>query len=57
VRRENGRKLLLFYDGSRLLRVGWKTARGAYYVTNTLGRRIPNARLIAIAASLRRLHS
>jgi LCP family protein required for cell wall assembly len=53
----NGRELLLFYDGSKLRMVGWKTPRAAYYVTNTIGRKISNARLIAIASSLRRLHS
>ena len=53
----NGRRLLLFYDGSKLRMIGWKTPRGAYYVTNTIGRKISNARLIAIASSLRRLNS
>jgi LCP family protein required for cell wall assembly len=53
----SGRELLLFYDGSKLMRVGWTTSRGAYYVTNTIGRRISNARLIEIASSLRRLNS
>ena len=36
--------------------VGWKTPRAAYYVTNTIRRKISNARLIEIAASLRRLN-
>jgi LCP family protein required for cell wall assembly len=53
----SGRDLLLFYDGSKLRMVGWKTPRAAYYVTNTIGRKISNARLIEIAASLRRLNS
>ena len=57
VRVQNGRRLLLFYDGPRLRQVGWKTERGAYYVSNTLDRKISNQRLIAIAASLRRLNS
>ena len=55
--KKSGRKLLLFYDGSKLRMVGWKTPRGAYYVTNTIGRKISNTRLIAIATSLRRLNS
>jgi len=55
VRVENGRRLLLFYDGRKLRMVGWRTRRGAYWVTNTLDRAISNQRLIAIAASLRRL--
>ena len=41
----------------KLRMVGWKTPRAAYWVTNTLGRKISNSRLIAIAASLRRLNS
>ncbi len=55
IRKENGRDLLLFYDGKDLLRVGWKTDRGAYWVANSLGRKVSNERLIAIATSLRRL--
>ena len=57
VRLQNGRRLLLYYDGARLRQVAWRTPRAVYYVTNTLNRRIPNQRLIAIAASLRRLNS
>ncbi len=57
IRKEKGRELLLFYDGSKLRMVGWKTPRAAYWVSNTLGRKISNARLIAMAASLRRLNS
>ncbi len=57
IRREKGRELLLFYDGSKLRMVGWKTPRAAYWVSNTLGRKISNSRLIAMAASLRRLNS
>jgi hypothetical protein len=57
IRREKGRELLLFYDGSKLRMVGWKTPRAAYWVSNTLGRKISNSRLIAMAASLRRPNS
>ena len=52
----NGRKLLLYYDGSRLRQIGWRTPRGFYYVTNTLNRRLSNQRMLAIASSLRRLN-
>jgi LCP family protein required for cell wall assembly len=55
IRERNGRKLLLFYDGNKLRMVGWKTTRAAYYVTNSIGHKISNARLIAIAGSLQRL--
>jgi LCP family protein required for cell wall assembly len=55
VRDVNGRKLMLFYDGSRLRLVAWRTAKAVYWVTNTLTTSIPNSRLIAIAGSLTRL--
>jgi LCP family protein required for cell wall assembly len=55
VREVNGRKLELFYDGSRLRLVAWRTSKAVYWVTNTLTLSIPNSRLIAIASSLRRL--
>jgi polyisoprenyl-teichoic acid--peptidoglycan teichoic acid transferase len=56
IRIQNGRKLLLFYDGRKLRMVGWRTRRAAYWVTNTLDRSIANQRLLAIASSLRRLN-
>ena len=46
---------MLFYDGSKLRMVAWRTPRGAYWVSNTIGRKVSNARMIEIAASLRRL--
>jgi len=52
-----GRKLALYYDGDHLRLAAWKTPKGVYWVTNTLTMSIPNNRLIAIAASLRRLKS
>jgi LCP family protein required for cell wall assembly len=53
----NGRKLMLYYDGSHLRLVAWRTQKAAYWVTNTLTMSIPNSRLLAIAGSLRRLKS
>ena len=53
----NGRKLMLFYDGSKLRQVAWKTPRAVYWVTNTLNRKLSNAQMLAIAGSLRRLDS
>ncbi len=55
TRMVGGRKLQLYYDGSHLRLVAWKTNKAAYWVTNTLTLSIPNSRLIAIAGSLRRL--
>ncbi len=57
TRTVNGRKLMLYYDGSHLRLVAWRTGKAAYWVTNTLTLSIPNSRLIAIAGSLRRLKS
>jgi hypothetical protein len=57
IRKVDGRKLLLFYDGKKLRMVGWRTPRAAYWVTNTLGRKLSNTRLLGIARSLRRLNS
>jgi polyisoprenyl-teichoic acid--peptidoglycan teichoic acid transferase len=53
---QNGRRLLLFYDGTRLRVVGWKTPKAVYWVSNTITHRLSNAKLIAIAASLTHLH-
>ena len=57
VRVQKGRRLLLYYDGAKLRRVAWRTPRAAYYVSNTLNYKLSNARMIAIAASLRRAGS
>src|SRR4051812_2702786 len=57
VRVVNGRRLLLYYDGSKLRQIAWRTPRGVYWVTNTLNRKISNKRLTAIVSSLRRKNS
>ena len=57
VREHDGRKLMLYYDGSKLRRVAWRTPRAVYYVSNTLNYRLSNSRMLAIASSLRRLNS
>ena len=57
VREHNGRKLMLYYDGTKLRRVAWRTPRAVYYVSNTLNYKLSNAKMLAIAASLRRLNS
>jgi LCP family protein required for cell wall assembly len=54
-RKVGGRKLQLYYDGSHLRLVAWRTPKAVYWVTNTLSQSIPNSRLIAIAGSLKRL--
>ena len=50
-----GRKLHLYYDGSHLRLVAWRTKRASYWVTNTLSQSIPNDRLIAIASTAQRI--
>ncbi|WP_084284251.1 LCP family protein [Solirubrobacter soli] len=57
TREVEGRKLMLYYDGSHLRLVAWRTPKAVYWVTNTLTMSISNSRLIAIAGSLRRLKS
>src|SRR6201999_2984439 len=47
---------MLFYDGSHLRLVAWRTAKAVYWVTNTLDLAIDNRPLLAIAGSLRRLN-
>ncbi len=55
VRKVNGRKLELHYDGRRLRVVAWRTRRAVYWVSNTLTQSLSTRQMIAIAASLRRL--
>ena len=57
VREHDGRKLMLFYDGRKLRRVAWRTPRAVYYVSNTLNYKLSNAKMLAIASSLKRLNS
>ena len=51
----NGRKMLLFRDGSRLRMVAWKTDKAAYWVSNTLLRSLTNQQMLGIARSLTRI--
>jgi LCP family protein required for cell wall assembly len=57
TRREtaDGRKYELFYDGSRIKLVAWRSRRGSYWVSNTLLRTLTNRQMLAIAHSLRSL--
>jgi polyisoprenyl-teichoic acid--peptidoglycan teichoic acid transferase len=50
-----GRKLKLYWAGSRLRMVAWETDGAVYWVSNTLTRSIGTRQLIEMAASLRRL--
>ncbi|MBS1869004.1 MAG: LCP family protein [Actinobacteria bacterium] len=51
----NGKPLLLFYDGTRLRTVAWRTPKAVYWVQNTLQERLTNDQMLAIAGSLTRL--
>lgn len=55
--RMRGRTYELFYDGSRLRLVAWKTPRGVYWVSNTLSKTLTNRQMLAIARSLTRVGS
>jgi LCP family protein required for cell wall assembly len=47
----NGRRLLLFREGSRLRTVAWRTKKAAYWISNTLGSALTNDQMIGIAAT------
>jgi polyisoprenyl-teichoic acid--peptidoglycan teichoic acid transferase len=53
--RSGGRTYELFYDGSRLKLVAWRSKRGSYWVSNTLLRTLTNKQMLAMARSLRSL--
>jgi polyisoprenyl-teichoic acid--peptidoglycan teichoic acid transferase len=54
-RRSGGRTYELFYDGSRLRLVAWRTPRGVYWVSNTLLRTLTNRQMLALARSATRI--
>jgi len=49
------RTIKLFYDGSRLKLVAWRTRRGSYWISNTLLRTLTNKQMLALARSTRSL--
>jgi polyisoprenyl-teichoic acid--peptidoglycan teichoic acid transferase len=55
TKRVRGREYLYFRDGSRLRMIAWRTKNGAYWVSNTLARKLTNAQMEAIARSLSRI--
>jgi len=52
-----GRKYEMFYDGDLLRLIAWRTPRGAYWVSNTLSKKLTNRQMRAIARSLTRVGS
>jgi LCP family protein required for cell wall assembly len=55
--RMRGRSYDLFYDGSKLRIVSWRTPKGSYWVSNTLGEALSNKQMLGIARSLTRVGS
>jgi LCP family protein required for cell wall assembly len=51
----NGKKLDLYYDGTRLRLVAWRTPKAVYWISNTLEKRLSNDQMLQIAGSLTRL--
>jgi polyisoprenyl-teichoic acid--peptidoglycan teichoic acid transferase len=51
-----GRQLMLFYNGSRLRVVGWKTRRGSYWISNTLLQTLSEREMLGVARSLTAVH-
>ena len=51
-----GRQLMLFYNGSRLNVVGWKTKRGSYWIANTLLQTLSMREMLGVARSLTAVH-
>jgi hypothetical protein len=55
TRKLRGRSYDLFFDGSRLRLVAWRTKRAVYWVSNTLLETLTNAQMLDIARSFARL--
>ncbi len=53
----DGRKYDLFFDGTHLRIVSWRTPRAVYWVSNTLMLSLTNKQMLGIARSLRRVGS
>jgi polyisoprenyl-teichoic acid--peptidoglycan teichoic acid transferase len=55
VRIVNGRRLLIYRDGSAVRIVAWRTRKAVYWVSNTLTKSLSPAQMIGIASSMRAL--
>jgi polyisoprenyl-teichoic acid--peptidoglycan teichoic acid transferase len=51
-RRLGGRQYELFYDGSRLRLVAWRTSKAVYWVSNTLLQTLTKSQMLALARSV-----
>jgi LCP family protein required for cell wall assembly len=54
-RRMSGRTYELFYDGSRLRLVAWRSGKAVYWVSNTLLSSLTNQQMLALARSAGRI--
>lgn len=54
-RRMGGRTYQLFYDGSRLRLVSWRSGKAVYWISNTLLSAIGNQQMLAMARSVGRI--
>jgi hypothetical protein len=52
----NGKRLMEYFDGSKITMVAWETGGAAYWISNTLTSNLSNAQMLGIAASLTRAH-
>lgn len=50
-----GRTYRVYYDGSRVRMVAWKTPTGSYWVSNTLSQRLTNRQMLDVAKYLTRV--
>jgi LCP family protein required for cell wall assembly len=50
-----GKRLELYFEGSKLNLVAWHTARGVYWISNTLTHNLDKGQMIGLAASLVRV--
>ncbi|HWF33843.1 MAG TPA: LCP family protein [Solirubrobacteraceae bacterium] len=55
VRVVGGKRLNLYFEGSKLGVVAWHTARGVYWISNTLTHNLDKQQMIGLAASLVRV--
>jgi polyisoprenyl-teichoic acid--peptidoglycan teichoic acid transferase len=52
----HGKRLMEYFDGSKITMVAWETGGAAYWISNTLTSNLSNAQMLGIAASLARYH-
>jgi polyisoprenyl-teichoic acid--peptidoglycan teichoic acid transferase len=53
--RLGGRTYAMYYDGTRLRLIAWRTKNAVYWVSNTLSRTLTNQQMRDIAKSLTRV--